>query len=166
MSFLTDEQKSLANEISDMLVARNEKVSVAESSTGGLVSAALLWVPGASRYFAGGGVVYTLKSRTALAGANPDDYKEYRGTTPVLLEKLGAAMQGRLESHWTVAESGLAGPPGARVAASGKTSVAIIGPVSKTEILETGSDDREENMSLFTTHALRLFRDALAEAGK
>ena len=139
-------------------------MSVAESSTGGLISAALLWVPGASRYYAGGGVVYTLKSRTALAGANPDDYKEYRGTTPVLLEKLGAAMQGRLESDWTVAESGLAGPPGARVAASGKTTVSIIGPVQKTEVLETGSEDREENMILFTTHGLRLFRDALKEA--
>ena len=67
--FLTDEQNTLALEIAELLIARGEKVAVSESTTGGLVSAALLSVGGASKYFAGGGVVYTLASRTALAGA-------------------------------------------------------------------------------------------------
>ncbi|MGH8524668.1 MAG: CinA family protein, partial [Gammaproteobacteria bacterium] len=50
MSFLTDEQKDLANEIAALLTERGETVCVAESTTGGLVSAALLWVAGASKY--------------------------------------------------------------------------------------------------------------------
>jgi nicotinamide mononucleotide (NMN) deamidase PncC len=54
MSFLTDEQKDLANEIAALLTERGETVCVAESTTGGLVSAALLWVAGASKYYAGG----------------------------------------------------------------------------------------------------------------
>ena len=71
MSFLNDEQKALAQEIATILTNRGETVSVAEATAGGLLSAALLWVPGASRYYAGGGVVYTLNSRIQLAGAVP-----------------------------------------------------------------------------------------------
>ena len=50
------------------LVERRETIAIAESSTGGLVAAALLAVPGASAYFAGGAVVYTKSSRLALLG--------------------------------------------------------------------------------------------------
>lgn len=167
MSFLTDEQQALAKEISGLLVDRGEKVSVAESSSGGLISAALLWVPGASRYFAGGGVVYTLTSRTELAGADPKQYENYRGTTPDMLQSLAESMRSRLASEWCVAESGLAGPTGGRSGApAGKSTVCVVGPVTRTEAFETGTDDRGENMVLFTTRALRLFRDALVEANR
>ena len=69
MAFLNDEQQALASEIAKLLTDRGETVAVAESTTGGLVSAALLWTPGASRYYSGGGVLYTLNSRVVLAGA-------------------------------------------------------------------------------------------------
>src|SRR5260370_35225990 len=56
----------LTEKIAAMLKKRHETVAVAESSTGGLISAALLSVPGASAYFIGGAVVYTLKARRAM----------------------------------------------------------------------------------------------------
>ena len=56
----------LAEKIAAMLKDRRENVAVAESTTGGLISAALLSVPGASAYFIGGAVVYTLKARRAM----------------------------------------------------------------------------------------------------
>ena len=79
--FLNDEQQQLANDIAERLIARGETLAVAESTSGGLVSAALLAVAGASRYYAGGGVLYTLNSRTALAGVPAETYANYRGTT-------------------------------------------------------------------------------------
>jgi nicotinamide-nucleotide amidase len=164
MSFLTDEQKALALEIAEMLTPRNQTVAVAESTCGGLISAALLWVPGASKYFAGGGVTYTLNSRTALAGVSPDEYVNYQGTTPEMLLSLANAMRERLGAVWCVAESGLAGPtPGRSGNPPGRTTVAISGPDSSTEVFETGSADREANMIEFTTFALRRLRDALQE---
>ena len=54
-----DQLMSLAAEVGEALKARGEKVAVAESSSGGLISAALLSVPGASAYYLGGAVVYT-----------------------------------------------------------------------------------------------------------
>ncbi|MEZ4503297.1 MAG: CinA family protein [Dehalococcoidia bacterium] len=165
MSFLSADQQALATEIGTMLTERGERVAVAESTTGGLISAALLWVPGASRYFAGGGVVYTLNSRIALAGVSPEQYENYRGTTPEMLADLAESMRARLEAAWGIGESGLAGPgPGRSGAPAGRTTLAVAGPVSRTSVIETGIDDRGENMSRFLTEALTFFRDAVREA--
>jgi len=54
---------AIGRAVGDLLKTRQETVAVAESSTGGLIAAALLAVPGASAYFVGGGVIYTLKAR-------------------------------------------------------------------------------------------------------
>ena len=166
-TFLTPEQEALATEIGSLLVDRGETVSVAESSAGGLISAALLWVPGASRYYAGGGVVYTLKSRTALAGVDPAQYENYKGTTAEMLASLAEAMRQRLGSSWAIAESGIAGPSTGRYgAAAGRTTVAVAGPIARAQVHETGLPDRDANMVEFTTLALRHLRDAVKEAGK
>lgn len=165
-TFLNDEQEELAQEIASLLTAREETVAVAEATAGGLISAALLWVPGASRYYAGGGVVYTLNSRTALAGVPAEQYANYRGTTPEMLASLAESMRQRLGASWCIAESGLAGPTGGRSgAAPGRTTLGVAGPVARTEVIETGVSDRADNMTEFATRGLRFLRDAIREAG-
>lgn len=164
-TFLNAEQQELTNEIAGMLTERGETVAVAEATSGGLVSAALLSVPGASRYYSGGGVVYTLKSRTALAGVPAEEYANYRGTTEELLASLAEAMRQRLGSTWVIAESGMAGPTGGRSGAPpGRTVIGVGGPIARTAVFETGIDDRATNMVEFTTLALRYLRDAIKEA--
>ena len=163
--FLNDEQEQLANDIAERLIARGETVAVAESTTGGLVSAALLAVSGASRYYAGGGVLYTLNSRTALAGVPAETYANYRGTTPEMLATLAEAMRERLGAKWCIAESGVAGPGGGRFGApAGRTTLSVAGPVTRTEVIETGIDDRQANMAEFATRTLRYLYAALQEA--
>ena len=46
---------SIAQDVSELLINQGETIAISESSSGGLISAALLAVPGASRYFLGGG---------------------------------------------------------------------------------------------------------------
>lgn len=165
-TFLTAEQEALATEIGERLVARGERVAVAEATTGGLISSALLWVAGASRYYAGGAVVYTLNSRIALVGVLAEQYANYRGTTPEMLAFLATALRERLGCAWAIAESGLAGPTGGRTGApAGRTTMAVSGPVSRSQVIETGIADRGENMVEFTTRSLRYLRDAILEAG-
>ncbi len=165
MAFLNDEQQALANEIATLLTDRGQTVAVAEATSGGIVSAALLWVPGASRYYAGGGVTYTLNSRIQLAGVPAETLENYRGTTPEMIATLAESMRQRLDADWCIAESGLAGPTGGRSgAAPGRVTVGVAGPVNRTEVFETGSDDRGENMETFATLALRYLRDAILEA--
>jgi len=166
MPFLNDEQKALAQEIAAMLTARAETVAVAESTAGGLVSAALLWVPGASRYYAGGAVLYTLHSRVALAGAPAELFENYQGTTPAMLEAVAESVRAKLDARWCVAESGLAGPtPGHSGAPPGRCTLGVVGPISRFEVIETGISAREANMIEFMTRALRLLRDTVREAG-
>ena len=165
-TFLNAEQEDLAAEIASLLTQRGETVAVAETTAGGLVSAALLSVAGASRYYVGGGVVYTLNSRIALAGVPAEQYANYRGTTPEMLVSLAESMRQRLEATWCIAESGLAGPTGGGSGAPpGRTTIAVAGPVTRTQVIDTGVSDREANMVEFTTHALRFLRDATQEAG-
>ncbi len=166
MPFLTREQRELADEIASLLIERGQTVSVAEGTAGGLVSAALLSIPGASRYFAGGGVLYTLNSRVQLAGAAAELFEDYRGTTVEMVAAVAEAMRERLDATWCIAESGLAGPTSGRSGAPpGRTTLAVAGPVRRTEIVETGRADREANMIDFTTHSLHFLRNALVEAG-
>jgi nicotinamide-nucleotide amidase len=165
MSFLTDEQKDLANEIAALLTERGETVCVAESTTGGLVSAALLWVAGASKYYAGGSVLYTLGSRTALAGVPASMFENYRGTTPEMITAIADAMRQRLGATWCIAESGLAGPTHGRSGLPpGRTTICVSGPVTRVNVQQTGLPDREPNMIAFTTLTLRYLRDAIKEA--
>jgi nicotinamide-nucleotide amidase len=163
-AFLNKGQEALAGEIASLLTGRGETVAVAELTSGGLVSAALLSVAGASRYYVGGGVVYTLKSRTALAGVAAEQYENYRGTTPEMLTSLAESMRERLGATRCVAESGLAGPGGGRSAPAGRTLVSVVGPRTANVTLETGSADREANMAAFTTFALRTLCDAILDA--
>ena len=163
--FLNDEQKELALEIAEQLTGRGETVAVSESAAGGLISAALLSVAGASRYYAGGGVVYTLASRTALAGVPAEHYVDYRGTTPEMLATLAEAMRQRLDATWCIAESGLAGPTGGRFGApAGRVTISVTGPVSRTEVIETGLSDREANMVEFATLSLSFLSEAIHDS--
>ena len=58
----------LAEKVGTLLKARCETIAISESSAGGLVSAALLTLPGASAYFLGGVVVYTRAARETVGG--------------------------------------------------------------------------------------------------
>jgi PncC family amidohydrolase len=167
MSFLTDEQKDLANEIATLLTDRGETVCVAEATTGGLVSAALLWVAGASKYYKGGGVLYTLDSRVALADVPASMFENYRGSTPEMIAAIAEGLRARLGATWCISESGLAGPTSGRSGLPpGRTTIGVSGPVTRVEVQETGLPDREPNMIEFTTRTLKYLRDAIVEAGK
>lgn len=167
MSFLTAEQREIAQAIGRLLSERRQTVAIAESSTGGLVSAALLSVPGASAYFLGGGVLYTLASRQRMAGVAEEQLANYRGPTPEGVAALAEAMRLRMGATWALAESGVAGPGPSRYGQPiGYTALAVAGPVRRSQAIETGQADREANMVQFTTASLRLFLDVLRGVGQ
>jgi len=73
--------QTLANSVAALLKQRGETIAVAESSTGGLISAALLAVPGASAYFVGRSVAYTSPARTLYLGIDLDDHPGMRSAS-------------------------------------------------------------------------------------
>jgi PncC family amidohydrolase len=148
-----------------MLREREQTVAVAESSAGGLVSAALLSVPGASAYFKGGGVVYTRDARRALLGV-AEDVATMRGATEEYALIMARAVQQRLGATWGLCETGASGPTGNRYGDNaGHVCVAVAGPLECSITLETESDDREANMWRFAEASLELLKAVLEEVG-
>src|SRR3954465_370737 len=100
----------LAQRIALKLIERRQTIAVAESSTGGLISASLLAVPGASAYFLGGAVVYTAAARAALLGIGPADMAGLRSASEPYAALLARRVRERLGATWGLAETGAAGP--------------------------------------------------------
>jgi len=154
----------LAEKIAARLIERKETVGVAEGSAGGLISAALLAVPGASAYFVGGAVVYTGAARGAFADISLEEMKAQgiRAASEPYAALLAARIRERLNTTWTLAEAGAAGPSGNRYGdPAGHTCIAVSGPSQRTLTLRTGSNDRRANMRAFAMRALELLAEQI-----
>lgn len=152
----------IAEKIAAALIAREATIAIAESSTGGLISAALLAVPGASAYFLGGAVVYTRQSRRLLVDIPDAALEGMRPSTEAYALLLARSVRAQFGSTWSLAETGATGPTGNRYGdAAGHSCLAISGPVDRAITLETGSTDRQANMLAFTAAGLNLLLDNL-----
>ncbi len=152
----------LAAAIAERLKARRETISVAESSTGGLISAALLAVPGASAYFVAGAVVYTRQARRGLLDIPDSALAGMRASTEPYALLVARTARQRFATSWALAETGAAGPTGNRYGdAAGHSCIAVCGASERAQTLETGSADREANMRAFSIAALELLQQCL-----
>jgi len=152
----------LAEKVGAMLKARKETVTVSESASGGLISAALLAVPGASAYFVGGGVFYTRQTLLALRDADAAQINGMRGATEAWALLLARSLRERTTADWGLGESGAAGPAGNRYGdPAGHACFAVTGPVERTRVIRTGSSDRVANMCAFAAGALTLLAETL-----
>ena len=151
-----------AGVIAQHLTRSKETIAVAESSAGGLISAALLEVPGASAYFIGGGVFYTRQSILTLRDTDKSLFEGLRGATEPWALLLARNLRSRCAADWGVGECGAAGPTGNRYGdAAGHACFAVTGPVERTHVIETGSNDRIANMYAFATAGLKLLAESL-----
>jgi nicotinamide-nucleotide amidase len=151
--------------IAERLKAARETVAVGESSTGGLLSAILLAVPGASVYFRGGGVIYTAQARSGLLGLTAAQLEGIRSSSEPYALLLARTVRERMAATWGLGETGAAGPSGNRYGdAPGHTCIAVVGPAERVITLETGQADREANMWAFADAALALLHECLERA--
>jgi nicotinamide-nucleotide amidase len=152
-----------AEKIAARLIERKQTIAVAESSTGGLISAALLAVPGASAYFLGGAVVYTRDARKILMDIPDEAMKGIRSSSEPYAKLLASQMRQRFSTDWALSETGATGPTGNRYGdAAGHSCMAVAGPQSAVITLETGSADRQANMQSFASAALNLLLQNLS----
>jgi nicotinamide-nucleotide amidase len=148
---------NIAEQIAARLIARKETIAVAESSTGGLISTALLAVPGASAYFLGSAVVYTRDARRVLMDIPDDAMKGIRSASEPYAKLLANQVRTRFSSHWGLSETGATGPTGNRYGdAAGHSCMAVAGGADAVITLETGNAERLANMNAFANAALNL----------
>jgi PncC family amidohydrolase len=155
---------AIAEKAGALLKERKQTIVVAESSTGGLISAALLAVPGASAYFLGGAVVYTRQSRRLLIDIPDTALDGMRASTEPYALMMARTAQRNFSSTWALAETGATGPTGNRYGdPAGHSCVAIAGQTESAMTLETGKSDRLQNMHAFTAAALNFLLQALSK---
>ena len=160
------ELSTLAPRVGSALKGRGHTVAVAESSAGGLISAALLAVPGASAYFRGGSVIYTRDAQKGLLGVPNEAMEDIRAATEAYVLLNARTVRERLGTTWGLSETGASGPSGNRYGDdAGHACIAVAGPVERSAIIETGDTDREANMWAFTRAALDLLEECVNASG-
>lgn len=153
---------AMAAPVAALLIAKRQTVAVAESSCGGLISAALVAIPGASAFYIGGGIIYTAKGGKALLPPRPkgmvsatQDFALFEARS--IREKMGAS--------WGIGETGASGPSGNPYGnPPGHACIAVSGNIERVITLATGSADREANMWAFAAAALDLLATTLEQA--
>jgi nicotinamide-nucleotide amidase len=161
---LSEALTDAATTVADRLVERGQTLAVAESSAGGLISAALVSVPGASAYYRGGLVVYTVDGATAMLAGATDLDPGARGACEPFARYLAASAAAKLGADWGLGETGATGPRGNRYGdPAGHAWLAVAGPDAylRTEHLLTGVAERAANMEAFAAQALALLAAAL-----
>ena len=154
---------AIAENIAARLIERRQTIAVAESSTGGLISASLLAVPGASAYFLGSAVVYTRDARRILMDVPDEAMKGIRSASEAYATLLASQIRQRFSADWGLSETGATGPTGNRYGdAAGHSCLAVAGPEPSAITLETGSADRLANMHVFAATALNLMLQKLS----
>ena len=155
----------LADRAATLLKESNQTIGIAESSSGGLISAHLLAIPGASRYFIGGSVIYTRVAQKALLKVTDGQMDGLRASTEEYASLNAKTIKETLETTWGLSETGATGPSGNRYGDSaGHSCVGVSGPVSRAMTIETGVGEREQNMLSFTKEAVGFLINCLEES--
>jgi nicotinamide-nucleotide amidase len=156
---------SMSAPVGALLKEYEQTVAVAESSAAGLISAALVAVPGASAYYLGGTVIYTRVSQRELLRVPDDTMADMRASTEAYALLNARSVRQSLGTTWGLSETGASGPTGNRYGdAAGHACIAVAGPVERVVTVETGDSDREANMWTFTRAALDLLERCVAES--
>lgn len=160
--FPPHEAVELVSEISAILKRRGETIAVCEAACGGLISSYLVSVPGASEWFYGGTMVYSLKSRLKLSGWDSEDIDNYTGPSTSVALRLARNLRLELGATWTLSETGYASQSPLSVSndpeAANKTGTVyfgISGPDRDlSKVYATGSTERCANMQAFALEGL------------
>ena len=158
-----------AGRVAALLRERKETVAVAESSAGGLITASLLAVPGASTYCLGGTVLYTRQAWDSLRDFREELLQGYRSATEENALIRARLARDRFRASWGIGETGAAGPAGNRYGdPAGHACLAVCGPAvaglrswERAITLRTASSERVANMHAFAAAALQLFEECL-----
>ena len=155
----------IAAPVGALLKETGQSISVAESSCGGLISAALVAIPGASAYYVGGSVIYTRVAQRGLLLVPDIAMEGLRASSEPYAQLNARTTMRSLNTTWGLAETGASGPTGNRYGDNyGHACIAVAGPVEKVITVETGDPDREANMWVFAERAFQLLEECIRES--
>ena len=161
---LPAELLSAGSDCGRLLAARGETVAVAEGSAGGLISTALLATPGASAFYLGGAVIYTMNALDGLLTGRDERPPMLRGASKPWATHLARGARLHMGATWGIGEGGAAGPKGNPYGdPAGHGWVAVSGPTEVARHILTGDAERHRNMVAFAIAGLQLLAETIEE---
>lgn len=146
--------------------AYQETISAAESCTGGLVSNLITSVPGSSAYYKGSVTSYANEVKINLLNVSEEILEKYGAVSKECAEAMARGVAILLDTDWSVATTGIAGPTGgsdAKPVGTCWTAAAHRNPFTGevevvSRLVKSASASREVNMQRFASNALNLLR--------
>ncbi|MEL6471931.1 MAG: competence/damage-inducible protein A [Cyanobacteria bacterium J06623_4] len=111
-NYYGQDSDTLASKVAQLLLARGQTLSVAESCTGGGLGQLITAVPGSSRYFWGGVISYDNRIKQALLGVDPAVLEQHGAVSAEVAAAMAVGVRDRLRTDWGVSITGIAGPSG------------------------------------------------------
>ena len=154
--------ESLEQIVGYFLQMRAMTVAVAESCTGGMLAERLTSVPGSSRYFLGGAVVYSNKLKTSLAGVPASVINQHGAVSRQVAAGLADGIRTRAKATFGVGITGVAGPAGGTPEKPVGLVFISVCDENKTDVVERRFPGDRERIRLWASFtALDLLRRRL-----
>lgn len=146
-----------------LLKAKDWTLGIAESCTGGAVSARITSVPGSSAYFQGSIISYSNDVKISQLGVSPDTLATAGAVSEETIRQMAEGVRNALKTDVGIATSGVAGPDGGTPDKPvGTVWIAVSTPTETRTRLLTLGQYRDQNIQLTTTYLLNLLREQLA----
>lgn len=111
-NYFGSDDDTLASVVGDLLRARGQTLSVAESCTGGGLGRLLTEIPGSSDYFMGGVISYANRVKIDLLGVDPAALDTEGAVSEIVARQMAAGVKAKLATDWAISITGVAGPGG------------------------------------------------------
>ncbi|GAX34527.1 competence/damage-inducible protein A [Nodularia sp. NIES-3585] len=112
LDYYGSNDETVASVVGNLLRLSGERLSVAESCTGGGLGQMLTDSSGSSDYFWGGVISYDNSVKVGLLGVNPDDLDKFGAVSATVAEQMAMGVKTRLSTSWGLSITGIAGPTG------------------------------------------------------
>lgn len=158
------EPASVESAVAAILLERGKTLAVAESCTGGSISARITALAGASEYYRGGVTAYSNEAKAGILGVSMSDIEKYGAVSEPVARQMAAGALARFRADYAVSTTGVAGPGGGTPEKPvGTVWMAVAWRTSdnRTETfarLMRFSELREQNIERAATHALNMLR--------
>jgi nicotinamide-nucleotide amidase len=103
---------SFEEAILEMLIARNQTLSTAESCTGGYIGHLLTSIAGSSRAYEGGAISYSYDLKKEMLGVKAETLEKFGAVSQETVEEMALGAIARFNTTYSIACSGIAGPGG------------------------------------------------------
>ena len=153
--------------IGKLLTDKQLTLGIAESCTGGYVSAQITKVPGSSAYFQGSIVSYSNDVKIKQLEVSPDTLAQHGAVSEETIRQMAEGVRKALNTSVGIATSGIAGPDGGTPEKPvGTVWIACATDRRTVTRLLTLGQYRDQNIQLTATYVLNMLREELSERAK